>query len=58
MTYKTKRGKDQSETVIVTPEQIIRDPAFAAGVEDVRTGRPTRFDQFEVGNMNAGGSGR
>ena len=37
---------EQADTIGVTPRQIMGSAAFAAGVADVRTGTPTRFDSF------------
>jgi hypothetical protein len=38
----------QAATVLVTPSQVMARAAFAAGVNDVRTGAPIRFDSFSV----------
>jgi hypothetical protein len=37
---------DQIDTVECTTESIMRTADFAAGVSDVRAGRPPRFDEF------------
>jgi hypothetical protein len=46
----TKPTKDsvaeQADTIGVTPRQIMRSAAFAAGAADVRAGKPIRFDSF------------
>jgi hypothetical protein len=42
----------QADTIRVTPRQIMGSIAFAAGVADVRTGKPTRFDSFGDDDWN------
>jgi hypothetical protein len=37
---------DQADTHECTIQSIMRCAAFAAGVRDVRAGRPPRFDEF------------
>jgi hypothetical protein len=40
---------DQAETSTTTVRQIMGHPNFKVGVEDVRAGRPVRFDQYSDG---------
>jgi hypothetical protein len=40
------RDREQVETGLVSNEAIMWSDAFKAGVEDVRSGRPARFDEF------------
>jgi hypothetical protein len=42
----------QADTIGVTPRQIMGSAAFAAGVADVRTGAPIRFDSFGDDDWN------
>ena len=42
----------QADTIGVTPRQIMGSVAFAAGVADVRAGKPTRFDSFGDDDWN------
>jgi hypothetical protein len=37
----------QAATIDMTTRQIMASAAFAAGVADVRAGKPTRFDSFK-----------
>jgi hypothetical protein len=46
--------EDQCDVVPATLVQIMSDPAFAAGVADVRAGRPTRFDEFDCWQYERG----
>ena len=41
----------QIDTTVTTTRAIMGNAAFAAGVADVRTGRPVRFDNFEDDNL-------
>ncbi|MFZ0602774.1 MAG: hypothetical protein WAN05_15720 [Roseiarcus sp.] len=41
----------QIDTTVTTTRAIMGSAAFAAGVADVRTGRPVRFDNFEDDNL-------
>lgn len=43
-------AEEQCETVQTTIWAIMRSAAFRAGVNDVRTGRPARFDEFTGAN--------
>jgi hypothetical protein len=45
---------EQAETQPVTVRQIMNDPAFKAGVDDVRAGRPARFDQYDCWEYERG----
>jgi hypothetical protein len=42
------RAREQVPTREATAREILRNPHFAAGVEDVRGGRPPRFDEVWV----------
>ena len=46
MAKPTHSVMEQADTIAVTPRQIMATAGFAAGVADVRTGKPTRFDSF------------
>ena len=41
------RETDQVETVRTTAERIMRHADFKLGVDDVRNGRPPRFDNYD-----------
>jgi hypothetical protein len=41
---KGKQAMAQTDELPTSIYSILRDPAFQAGVEDARTGRPARFD--------------
>src|SRR5262245_17018912 len=45
-----KLETDQIQTYYTTPERIMRDPAFALGVADVRAGLPFRpqYDRWDT----------
>jgi hypothetical protein len=43
---------DQSETHGASLQQIMGAKEFAAGVDDVRSGRPARFDTFADGDWS------
>ncbi len=47
MTTRTKDAvAEQADTYSATPRRIMSSAAFAAGVADVRAGKPIRFDSF------------
>ncbi|MFZ2075064.1 MAG: hypothetical protein WAV38_00035 [Xanthobacteraceae bacterium] len=45
MEKKAPPVRDQAEIHWVSVEQLMRSPAFAAGVNDVRRGLPPNYDQ-------------
>jgi hypothetical protein len=40
------KREEQIDTYAVTTREIMSAPAFAAGVADVRAGKPARYDAF------------
>jgi hypothetical protein len=44
----------QADTCLATTAGIIRSADFKAGVDDVRGGRPARFDEFDSDNYERG----
>jgi hypothetical protein len=44
----------QADTRRATTASIMRSTDFKAGVEDVRAGRPARFDEFNSDNYERG----
>src|SRR5262245_21861339 len=49
-----QRSREQTRTIETTPREVMRHPDFRAGFNDVRDGRPPRFDEFKTWQYERG----